>query len=69
MSDERIDLIARAALGIGVGAVVAALLADPQTALGASFGLSGVQQIASEVAVTALAIWFVCRLVRIRRGP
>jgi hypothetical protein len=64
---DRLDFIARAALGIGIGAAIAALLAFSSTAFAADVGLANADELGAQLAVAALAIWFICRVASIRR--
>jgi len=59
------DIIARPALGIGIGAVIAAILSE--TAFAATVGLADANLIAIQVAAVSVAVWLVCRTVHVRK--
>jgi hypothetical protein len=66
MMNERLDFIARAALGIGIGASLAALLAVTNSALAATVGLGDSDLIAVKLSMLAVVVWFCCRSLRAR---
>jgi hypothetical protein len=59
------DIITRAALGIGFGASSAAIVS--KTAFAATVGLADADLIAVKVAAVSFAVWFLCLLVQARR--
>jgi hypothetical protein len=59
------NIIARPALGIGLGATVAAVISE--TAFAASFGLANANLIAVKVAAISFAVWLLCQVVQLRR--
>jgi hypothetical protein len=58
------NIIARPALGIGIGAGIAAAISE--TAIAATVGLADADLIAVKVAAVSFAVWFVCQVVQAR---
>jgi hypothetical protein len=58
-------ILTRPALGIGIGAVIAAMVS--RTAFAATIGLVDADLIAVKVAAVSFAVWFVCQVVQARR--
>jgi hypothetical protein len=59
------NIIARPALGIGIGAAIAAAISE--TAFAATVGLANADLIAAKVAAVSFAVWFLCQVVQVRR--
>ena len=66
MGDNRLELAARAALGIGIGAMLAMLVPIIHTGFAATVGLADPDPIAAKVIACSVVIWFVCRFVQVR---
>jgi hypothetical protein len=62
---ELLDFLARAALGIGIGATLAAVAS--QTPFAGTVGLAGTEHIATNTAIVSAVVWSSCRLIGFRR--
>jgi hypothetical protein len=67
MNSELPNLIGRAALGIGIGATLAAVVS--QTAFAGTVGLADADHIAINVALVSTAISLVCLFFHLGRRP
>jgi hypothetical protein len=67
MNSELTDRIGRAALGIGIGATLAAVVS--QTAFAGTVGLADADHIAVNVAVVSTSVSLVCLLFHLGRRP
>jgi hypothetical protein len=59
------NITARPALGVGIGAAIAAIVSE--TAFAATVGLANADLLAVKVAAVSFAVWFLCHVVQVRR--
>jgi hypothetical protein len=67
MNSELPNLIGRAALGVGIGATLAAVVS--QTAFAGTVGLADADHIAVNIAVVSASVSLVCLLFHLGRRP
>jgi hypothetical protein len=66
ITNDRLDFIARAALGTGIGATLAVLVSTMNSAFAATVGLVDSDPIAIKLALLSIAIWVMCRVFHVR---
>ena len=67
MNNNELDFFARAALGIGIGAMLAVLVSTMNRAFAATVGLADADTVAVKVMLVSIVIWFLCRWIQVRR--
>lgn len=66
ISKEFLQRLSRAALGIALGSTIATLLAAVAPAFAATVKLGDGDFISAKIAMAAIGVWFLTRLVRVR---